>query len=117
MEFANDYLEKVVQVAKDMGLTVWTFEKQYGKIEQVFFDDGKTYGTASVDCGIVKFGTCHRPCKCNGAGFGMGAFDNMEEGIKASFAFAPHWASNCNDVVKQTFEQHMKKSTLKYYKL
>ena len=116
MDFANKELEKAAALAKRHGLKVWTFEKPYGKIEQIFFDDGKTYGTASVDFGGLKYGTCHAPCRECGTGFGLthtSQSANIED-ILRTLAYAPGWAMS-KTVKKETFAQHIKRNSILRY--
>lgn len=121
-EFYNTELAKVVDVAKKMGLKVWTFESSSSKIKQIFFDDGKTFGTAHVDCGVVTFGTCHKACRSCGTGFGVPDGGRpIEELILASLVWAPEWAyghAKREGIIKETFAQHIKSErVLKYYEL
>ena len=120
--YENKELEKAVNLANSMGLKVWTFETNRNYISQVFFDDGIAYGTASASYGGLSYGTCHKACRECGTGFGMG--NNIDcdiahkDAIKATLSYAPGWAVNKGyKVIKESFEQHIKNSNLKYYEL
>ncbi|MCP4341305.1 MAG: hypothetical protein GY799_21070 [Desulfobulbaceae bacterium] len=122
MKFANLELEKVVVMAKEMGLKVWAFQKSPRKISQVFFDDGKTFGTASADFGTLNYGTCHKANRRTGTGYRIGESNILasKEMVKATFSFAPSWAwsNDLRSIEKETFEEHTKsRSAMDYFEI
>ena len=120
-EYYNTELGKVVSLAKDMGLKVWTFDSS-GKIRQVFFDDGKTFGSASVDFSLLTYSTCHRANGACGTGFRLheGVKEAREEYILETFCNCPGWAYNQYHkyVIKESFAEHIKRDKiLTWYEL
>lgn len=111
-KYENDELEKAVQIAKRHGLDVWTFKSNDGVIGQIFFDDGKTFGSAQHHYGGLKYMTCHRANQRSGTGFGLtGCSDRANwEDIERTLAFIPNWAVGyAESVVKESMEQHIKR--------
>lgn len=122
--FKNEELERVVNLAKENGFQVWTFESNSTKIEQVFITDGKNIGTVSADYSGVRFGTVHKPCRECGTGYGLQEDHIINSGldnIKESFMFAPRWAKAKQKaaVIKYAgWDEYLTKNTiLKYYQL
>lgn len=121
-EYANIELEKCVVIAKNNGLKVWTFETTSNKIQQVFFDNGKTFGTASAELGLIHFGTCHKRNRHCGTGFRVSSYDVASlENIQSTFQKAPRGFNNYNQyVIKESWAEHIAdpiNSILKYYEL
>lgn len=120
-EYANNELEKVVTIAKGLGLHVWAF-KTNGPIRQVFFDDGKTYGTASAWFGLLNYGTCHEPNESCGTSIGLAERERLADEllILQTLHYAPQWcyskALHAN-IVKKCFQDHIKGNTLQWYEL
>lgn len=116
--YENELLEKAVNLAKAMGLTVWTFEST-GTIKQVFFDNGKFYGTVSDKYGFLSYATCHKANATSGTSLQIEeTCEVSEDCINKTLLFCPGWANlHSKSIVKQTFETHIKNSILKYYKL
>ena len=117
--YENELLEKAVNLAKEMGLTVWTFEAT-GTIKQVFFDNGKVYGTVSDKFGFLSYATCHKANSISGTGLQIEeTCEVSKDCINKTLLFCPNFTGSkySNSIVKQTFEKHIKNSILKYYKL
>lgn len=121
-EFRNESLKEVSEVAKQMGLRVFTFESRSKYIEQIFFTDGEKIGTSSADYGSITFGSIHKPNRACGTGFGL-EYDynkSLIENIRYSLnCFAPKWAKR-SDVehvkkYKNVEEYLQREKILKYY--
>jgi len=111
-KYENDELERAVQIAKRHGLTVWTFKSHNDVIGQIFFDNGKTCGSAHHHYGGLKYMTCHRANKNSGTGFGFNGGSGLANwgDIERTLAFVPDWASGyAKSVVKESMEEHIKR--------
>ena len=120
----NDLLRSVVDVAKQRGYKVYTFESSGIWIKQVFFENLKNeIGTCQSYFSGIKFGTMHKPNKICGTGFGNvvgdNEFDNPED-IDHCFIHSPFWARSYNESVikwKSWAEYINKPTSLKYYEI
>jgi len=114
-------LAEVEAIAKEQGLKVFTFETRSNIVEQIFITDGTNIGTCSVEYGLPRFGTVHKPIKGSGIGTGFGdvEFDHIEEGIVNCMKFAPSWVGfkDSAKVIKyKDADEYINKETiLKYY--
>lgn len=112
LEFYNDELLKVAKMALNMGYKVHTFNPSGRYINQIFVDNGKTFGSISQCYSGVSYSTCHK--SINGSGNGSGFVihpDPMlanEELINDCFITVPNWAENeLNKIKKQTWEEYL----------
>lgn len=74
IEFKNQELERVVEIAKQNNYRVFAF--QHNKpISQVFvISENNKIGTISESWGGVSYGTVHKPCHQFGTGFGLSGY-------------------------------------------
>lgn len=120
--FRNEELEKVVNLAKENGLKVFTFESSSKYIGQVFITDGTEIGSCQADYSGVRFSTQHKPCHECGTGFGLQSDHIINadlSNIKESFGMYPRWATPTQRkaVIKYASadEYTSKERILKYY--
>lgn len=120
-KFENATLQDVVNIAKEKGYKVYTFESS-GNIKQIFFEnqDGKI-GTASEYYGGITFGSVHKPCRECGTGFMMSLEFADPNELDIAFAFAPNWATDSQRKVIRKYKDWNdytnRESILTYYEL
>lgn len=114
LTFRNEELFKAAKMAIDMGFKVHTFNPSRCYIEQIFIDNGDTFGSISAKYTGLSYSTCHKAVRNsgNGSGFGLTKLSSIEianeERIKDVFIFAPYWASNRHTIIKEKWEDHIK---------
>ena len=112
----NYLLQKVTDLAKKMGYKVY---KNIDAETYIFIvsNDGKV-GYVQEGPGGLSYSTCHKPNRESGSGFQIerNTLEVSEEIINRTFALGPYWATSkmLQGVVKETWKQHVKRSTLEY---
>lgn len=96
VSFKNEELEKAAKLAVKMGYKVHTFNPSGFYINQIFIDNGKTFGSMSGCYSGVSASTCHKSERGSGNGSGFGVVSEPsianEWLINQCFIFAPNWA-------------------------
>lgn len=116
LKFSNAELYKCVELAIEMGLKVHTFKPSGDTINQIFVDNGITFGSISGFYSGVQYSTCHkskRGSNC-GTGFGVSGYSldietATKKGVESCFMFVPNWVCYRDgiNIEKETFEQHI----------
>lgn len=124
-EYRNEELEKVVNISKEAGFKVYTFESTSKYINQVFIEnqEGKIC-TVSEKYSGVTYATVHRPNRECGTGFGLTNdidMASLEMIVLSMNTNSPQWATKNQReaVIKYSnWADYLKKdSILRYYEL
>lgn len=120
----NESMFDVVDIAKNRGYKVYTFDSSSKYIEQIFIEDKEgRVGSCSSYYGGIQFSTVHKSKRGSGLGNGFGGLVkgqdfNQPKDLDICFISYPYWHSKGGVEKYKSFEDYkLENKILKYYEL